>query len=268
MIEGKVGNPDVRWAALFAYAAGITSTLANLFLIAFFVLQANNPVEGASFGTANDLVGSLGTAFMIPVALALSAWLPDRTTTTITQIVGLSSMALLVVCGPLLVLGVIEFEVQALIAIGAWALLSLWLFLVNRWLRSSRDLPTRVAWFGELMGTLVLAAGRSPGSGCCCRGCRGSSWWCSASVGYLLWLACSAPPSGSCSWADTLRGYDRAGDVHIFTSSSWIGGQHAHSACDHRVHPILLRRFRVGRRCGSHAVLRVRSQGPADRWWH
>jgi hypothetical protein len=89
MIEGKVGNSDVRWAALFAYAAGITSTLANLFLIAFFVLQANNPVEGASFGTANDLVGSLGAAFMIPVALALSAWLPDRTTTTITQIVGL-----------------------------------------------------------------------------------------------------------------------------------------------------------------------------------
>jgi MFS family permease len=165
MIEGKVGNPDVRWAALFAYAAGITSTLANLFLIAFFVLQANNPVEGASFGTANDLVGSLGTAFMIPVALALSAWLPDRTTTTITQIVGLSSMALLVVCGPLLVLGVIEFEVQALIAIGAWALLSLWLFLVNRWLRSSRDLPTRVAWFGELMGTLVLAAGAVAGLG-------------------------------------------------------------------------------------------------------
>jgi len=41
-------------------------------------------------------------------------------------------MALLVVCGPLLVLGVIECEVQALIAIGAWALLSLWLFLVNR----------------------------------------------------------------------------------------------------------------------------------------
>jgi hypothetical protein len=164
MIEGKVGNPDVKWAALFAYAAGIPSTLANLFLIAFFVLQANNSVEGASFGTANDLVGSLGTAFMIPVALALSAWLPDRTT-TITQIVGLSSMALLVVCGPLLVLGVIEFEVQALIAIGAWALLSLWLFLVNRWLRSSRDLPTRVAWFGELMGTLVLAAGAVAGLG-------------------------------------------------------------------------------------------------------
>jgi hypothetical protein len=83
----------------------------------------------------------------------------------LTQIVGPSSMALLVVCGPLLVLWVIEFEVQALIAIGDWALLSLWLFLVNRWLRSSRDLPTRVAWFGELMGTLVLAAGAVAGLG-------------------------------------------------------------------------------------------------------
>jgi len=42
-------------------------------------------VEATSFGTANDLVGSLGTTFMIPVALVLSAWLPDRPTSRVIR---------------------------------------------------------------------------------------------------------------------------------------------------------------------------------------
>ena len=64
-------------AALFAYAAGATGILANLFLIGFYALQVGRPENGTWLGSANDLVGSLGTAFMIPVALALSARLPD-----------------------------------------------------------------------------------------------------------------------------------------------------------------------------------------------
>lgn len=122
-------------------------------------------MEAATFGMANDLVGSLGTAFMIPVALALSAWLPERHFCRIVQVLGVSAMAMLVVGGPLLVLGVLEFEVQAPIVVGAWVILSLWLFHVNRWLRSSGDLPPRTARFGELMGALVLAAGAVAGPG-------------------------------------------------------------------------------------------------------
>ena len=78
MVGSKSGKPGVRMAAGFAYAAGATGILANFFLIAFFALQAGNPESGTSLGSANDLVGSLGTALMIPVALALSTWLPDR----------------------------------------------------------------------------------------------------------------------------------------------------------------------------------------------
>ena len=64
---------SVERAARFAYAAGATGILANLLLIAFYALQASHPEDGTSLGSANDLVGSLGTAFMIPVALALNA---------------------------------------------------------------------------------------------------------------------------------------------------------------------------------------------------
>lgn len=99
--------------------------LANLFLIAFYALQASHPENGTWLGSANDLVGSLGTAFMIPVTLALSAWLPDRRLSRITLLVGLPALAVLTVGGPLLVLGVMVYKVQAPIMVAAWMVLSL-----------------------------------------------------------------------------------------------------------------------------------------------
>jgi hypothetical protein len=73
---------SARRTAYFAYAAGATGILANLFLIALYVLlalQAGRPEAqtplGPAFdlaGSASDLVGSLSTAFVIPVALALA----------------------------------------------------------------------------------------------------------------------------------------------------------------------------------------------------
>lgn len=165
MLESRVSKPGVRWAALSSFVAGVTGILANLFLMGFYALQVGRPENGTWLGSANDLVGSLGTAFMIPVALALSAWLPERLACRIIQVLGLSAMTILVVGGPLLVLGMLEFGVQAPIMIKAWVVLSLWLFLVNRWLRSSGALPPRTARFGELMGALVLAAGAVSGPG-------------------------------------------------------------------------------------------------------
>lgn len=144
-------------AALFAYAAGVAGILANLLLIAFFVLQASQPEDGFSLGSTNDIVGSLGTAFMIPVALALGAWLPDRRSARIIQVLGLSAMAVLTAGGPLLVLGVLAFEVATPMAMAAYSVLSLWLLLINRWLRLSDVLPPRVTRLGELLGAGTLA---------------------------------------------------------------------------------------------------------------
>jgi hypothetical protein len=164
-IRSTAGTPSVGKAALFAYAAGVTGILANLFLIGFYVLQVGRPENGAWLGSANDLVGSLGTAFMIPVALALSARLPDRRLARIVLVIGLPAMAVLIVGGPLLYLGVLAFEVQAPIAVGAWMVLCLWLFLVNRWLRLSGALRPRVALFGEFLGAGTLAGGAVVGLG-------------------------------------------------------------------------------------------------------
>ena len=93
---------------------------------------------------------------MIPVALVLGGRLPRRRAVRLTQAAGLTAMAVLTVGGPLLVLGVLAFEVETPIAMAAWVVLCLWLLLVNRWLRLSGTLPVRVARLGEALGAGLL----------------------------------------------------------------------------------------------------------------
>ena len=169
--QTPAGHParmsSARRTAYFAYAAGVTGILANLFLIVMYVLlglQAGSPeggtLLGSAFhvaGSASDLLGSLATAFMIPVALFLGGRLPRRRAVRFTQAAGLTAMALLTIGGPLLVLGVLTFEVETPIAVGALIIISLWLLLVNRWLRLLDALSYRVVRLGELVGAGFLA---------------------------------------------------------------------------------------------------------------
>lgn len=168
MIRSQSGKSSVKWwAARFAYAAGVAGILANIFLIVMYVLlglQAGRPeaqtLLGSAFhvaGSASDLLGSLATAFMIPVALFLGGRLPRRRAVRFTQASGLTAMALLTVGGPLLVLGVLTFEVEMPIAIVALIVLAIWLLLVNRWLRLLDALSYRVVRLGELAGAGFLA---------------------------------------------------------------------------------------------------------------
>jgi hypothetical protein len=166
MVTNSTGKPSVRMTARFAYAAGFTGILANLFLIAVYIvlgLQAGGPEAQTSLGpagdlsgSASDLVGSLSVAFMSPVALVLGGRLPRRRAARLTQAAGLTAMALLTLGGPLLVLGVLAFEVETPIAMAAWIILCFWLFAVNRWLRLSEALPVRVARLGEFLGAGLL----------------------------------------------------------------------------------------------------------------
>jgi hypothetical protein len=167
MAGSKASKPRVKIVSCFAYAAGIAGILANLCLIAMYAslgLQGGSPEDGTSLGSAfhftgsaNDLLGSLSTALMIPVALFLGGRLPQRRTARFVQAAGLAAMALFSVGGPLLVLGVLAFEVETTIAMAALVFLSLWMLLVNRWLRQSKAWPYRLARFGELLGAGFLA---------------------------------------------------------------------------------------------------------------
>jgi hypothetical protein len=162
---GPISND--RMAARFAYAAGATGILANLCLVALYVLlghQGGSPeggtLLGSAFhvaGSASDLLGSLAAALMIPVALALGGRLTRRRAVRFTQAAGLTAMLFLSVGGPLLVLGLLPFEVSTLNAVGSYMVLCLWLFLTNRWLLRSGAIRPRLARFGELVGAGALA---------------------------------------------------------------------------------------------------------------
>jgi len=148
---------DLSRAAPWARAAGLTGHAANVLLAAFFAVEAGRRrVLPVSLGSANDVVGSVGTAFMVPVVLAVS---PNRS----TRRLGLASTGVLTVAGPALVLGLVPFAVQMPIAIGAFEGLAAWMVLTSRGRR--RTLPDEVTRLGVLSGGGVLAGGAVVGIG-------------------------------------------------------------------------------------------------------
>ena len=142
---------DVRQAAPWARAAGITGLAANALLIAFFAVESGRrPPLRFSLGSANDLVGSVGTALMVPVALAVSPgpWV---------RRLGLTAMTKLTLAGPALVSGLVPFRRQLPVAMTGFAGLSGWMVLTSR---GNRDaLPGPVTRLGVGSGSAVLAGG-------------------------------------------------------------------------------------------------------------
>jgi hypothetical protein len=145
-------------AAAFARAAGIAGTAANALLAGFFASRAAEFAQGEVLGPANDLVGSLACALMVPVAVAVRPLLPEGRAVDGTQTAVLTALGVLTVNGPLLVLGVVPFEISTAISIGAAMVLAGWLLAANRWMRRRRTLRRSLARFGELVGATTLVA--------------------------------------------------------------------------------------------------------------
>jgi hypothetical protein len=142
---------DVRKAAPWARAAGVTGMAANALLVAFYAVEVGRrPPLRFSLGSANDLVGSIGTALMVPVALAVS---PGRW----VRRLGLTSMTVLTAAGPALVAGLLPFRRQLPVALAGFAGLSGWVLLTSR---GNHDvLPQEVTRLGVRSGGAVLAGG-------------------------------------------------------------------------------------------------------------
>jgi hypothetical protein len=152
------------FGAACARAAGTAGMVANGLLAGFFAFRAAAVPAGEVLGPANDLVGSLASALMIPVALSLRSLLPDDRAVGPVQGVGLASMGVLTVGGPLLVLGVVPFETSTAVTLGAAMVLAGWLLTVNRWMRRQGTLRPSLARFGEVVGASTLAAGAGAGA--------------------------------------------------------------------------------------------------------
>ena len=148
---------DPRRARPWARAAGVTGMAANVLLAGFYAVEVGRRrVLPVSLGSANDVVGSVGTALMVPVVLAVS---PSRW----TRRLGLTATGVLTLAGPALVLGLVPFAVQMPIAIGALQGLAGWIVLSSRGQRGT--LPDQVTRLGVLSGGGVLAGGVVAGAG-------------------------------------------------------------------------------------------------------
>ena len=139
-------------ARRFASAAGAVGVLANLLLIGFYALElGREPVAGVSLGWLNDLTGAVGTALMVPVALAFGpAWL---------RALGITAMTVATLGGLLLVFGVLTFEQQLPIVLAAFVALALWMLLTARQLTGARRRLGVLAAAGVLVGMPVVGLG-------------------------------------------------------------------------------------------------------------
>jgi hypothetical protein len=154
-------RPDPA-GARWAYAAGVTGTVANALLLGFFALTPSAG-RGNPLGPANDLVGALATATMIPAAVAIGRCLPLRRGTRLLQRAAIAAMGAATAAGPLLVAGVLPFPVSTTISVTAFGVVATWIGVTSRRLGRAGTLPRPTALLGEgsawtLLGAATTAA--------------------------------------------------------------------------------------------------------------
>ncbi len=151
-----------RVAGTSAIVAGVAGCGANAFLIAYYVLarpwEAGHSGPYEWLGPANDIVGSVSMALLIPVIGYV--WRQVRGDRLLA---GLSATAVLAsaafaVAGPLLVAGRITLETQFAVAGVGLPVIFGWLWRANRASRRSGLLPPRTARLGRWIGVVALAA--------------------------------------------------------------------------------------------------------------
>jgi hypothetical protein len=158
-----------RVAAGSAVVAGVTGVAANAFLIAYYVLARpwaaghSGPYEW--LGPANDIVGSISMALLIPViGYVWGRVRGDRLLDALSGAAMLASAAF-AAAGPMLVTGRITLETQFVVAGLGLPVIFGWLWRANRAARRQGLLAPRTARLGRWIGIFALAATALAGIG-------------------------------------------------------------------------------------------------------
>jgi hypothetical protein len=102
---------------------------------------------------------------LIPVALALPRWLPPTRSVRVATTAAVGAMLAVVMLQLLLVTGVLEFDVQVVLVMAMFLVVSTWVFTVSSSGRRHGTLPRSVTRFGLLLGAsyplglLIASAG-------------------------------------------------------------------------------------------------------------
>ena len=166
--EQRIGGPR-QWA----WISGIAGLVANVLLALFYLLARPFSEVQNSFGwlgTANDWVIPVQFLATIPVAMALRRWLPPIRLVRVSTAIAVAAMVAVATLQLLLVAGVLDFDVEVLLAVAAFLLVYAWVFIVSSVGHRHSALPRTVTRFGLLLGAsfplglLITAAGYLIGS--------------------------------------------------------------------------------------------------------
>lgn len=151
-----------RVAGVSAVVAGAAGLTANALLIGYYLLARPwQPVRWGPhewLGPANDIVGSLSMAALIPVIGYVWRRVPDDRPLAVLSGAAIAASAAFAVAGPMLVAGRITLETQFVVAGVGLPVIFGWLWRANRASRRSRLLPPRTARLGRWIGVVALAA--------------------------------------------------------------------------------------------------------------
>jgi hypothetical protein len=142
-----------RRAALLSGATGLA---ANVSLVLFYVFAEpfSATQNGAGWlGTASDWLEVPQFAALIPVAVAIGRRLPATWWVRALTVVGAAAMAVIVLAQMALVLGLLDFDVQVGVVVGAILALYLWLLGASLVGHRTGLLPRPVTRTGVLLGT-------------------------------------------------------------------------------------------------------------------
>lgn len=172
MLTSAPPRPRIQAPHVAALVSGVTGLVANVLLVAFFVLAFGlQQPEYSWLGTANDAVIMLQFVAFVPVALALPAWLPKVRSVRAATAAAVVGMVFVIVLQLLLILRVLTFDVQVLLVVAAFLPIYGWVLTVSSVGHRSGALPRPLTRFGLLLGAsflvgmLIFAAGAPFGWG-------------------------------------------------------------------------------------------------------
>jgi hypothetical protein len=148
------GEARLRLASWCAFVAGIGGIAGIVALLGFFALELHSADQ--PLGTISDL-GTASVGLLIPAALALSAYLRPGFGTWLLQIVGITAMAVTAVSGPLMVAGVVSYDLETPVSAASSLIVVGWAAVASRMLRRSGRFRPRVTGLGQAIGLALLA---------------------------------------------------------------------------------------------------------------
>jgi hypothetical protein len=166
MLTSAPPLPRTRAPIAAALVSGVAGLVANLLLVAFFVLTFGLGLPQYSWlGTTNDAVIMLQFLALVPVAVATPQWLPRARSVRVATAAAVVGMVLVAVLQLLLILQVLTFDVQVLLVVAAFLPVYGWVLAVSSVGHRTGALPRPVTRFGLVLGVsfpvglLIFAAG-------------------------------------------------------------------------------------------------------------